>query len=229
MPDVGDMPPQRRDQILSHSVHVIRIELHERIGRPAGVQDLDGLGRARQKEAGHVAGVDRFHQQRKPRLLKTARGITDVADECRAGIRSVHVLGNLASETVELTTAERRGVLDRQIDAGVELGHTIRMTCDAALARRPVARGQVMQHQRLSAVAKRVQDVGGGFGVGKLAFDGREPSAGRGVESFQKRTLREERTQVGGELQSALPAAVIVKAGTLRNISDRSGRMNENR
>lgn len=223
------MPPQHGDEILSHPVHVIRIELHEQIGRTAGLQDFHSLGRPGHKETGHVASIDGFDEEREPRLLKPPCGITEIPNECRPGIGRVHILREPPGQAIELGTAERRGVLDGEIDTGVELRNTVGMAGNSPLARCPVAGRQIVKNKGLLAAAKCVQDVGGGFAVGKLAFDGREPCAGRGVESLEKGTLREERAQIGGELQSALPGAAIVNAGTLRNISDRSGRMKENR
>ncbi len=79
-------------------------------------------------------------------------------------------------------------------------------------------------------LTKGVEQFRGIVLIGELAFDRREPCAGRGVEALEKGTLREERGQIRGKLQSALPtAASAATAGTLRNISARSGRMNEKR
>lgn len=86
-----------------------------------------------------------------------------------------------------------------------------------------------MKDQREAARAECLKKLFRIVRVRELAFDGREARQGRCVESLEKGTLGKERAQVRGEPQSALPPAVMASTGTLRNISLRSGRMNENR
>jgi hypothetical protein len=101
------------------------------------------------------------------------------------------------------------------------------MTGNTALARRPVAGGEIVEHKNEIRLAEARAQVLGVVSVRKLTLDRLEPRGSSRSEAIEKRQLGKERAEVCRKLQSALPATV--STGTLRNISERSGRMNENR
>ena len=86
-----------------------------------------------------------------------------------------------------------------RVDAVLELGGPVGMARDAALARAPVAGGQVVQDLRQAVLVELPPDVVRIVLVGKEVFDAREAGAPRGREAVEEGDLVEEHRQVGGE------------------------------
>ena len=105
--------------------------------------------------------------------------------------------------------------------------NAVGMTGNASFTRSPVAGRQVVKHEGQIVIDQSFPEFADAAGVGELTFNRREPRSRRGGEAIQKGDFGEERRQVCGELQSALPAAG--STDTFLNISARTGKMKEKR
>ena len=93
-----------------------------------------------------------------------------------------------------------------RVDAVLELGDAVGMRRDAALARAPVAGGQVVQDLRQAVLVEPPPDVVRLVLVGKEVFHAREAGAPRGGEAVEEGDLVEEHRQVGGEFRHSAQA-----------------------
>ena len=160
MRDLRKLALDRLRQIAFHDLHVIDVVLKKEIVRSDGADDLDRLGRVAQKEVRDVASVDRFDQQADAGRFELRRGALKIPDERGAHVGRVGAGRRHAGEAIELRAAERRGVVNRAIDAFVEFPHPIRMTGNPAFAGLPVPGRQVVQHLREPVVGERLLERG---------------------------------------------------------------------
>lgn len=179
---------------------MIGVVLHEQI---FGIDLLDqrhGLPRVRQEEAGDVAGVDRLDQQADAGLLQFAGRMAEVFPERVMEAGAFHAVGRDAGEAVDPGAAERAGIVDGPLNALAELSPAVGEHGDAALARGPVARRQVVQHEFEFVAHEALVDRLLGKRVGKQELDAAEAGAGGLFEAVEKVVLVEEQGEVGGEI-----------------------------
>ena len=74
------------------------------------------------------------------------RGEAEVFNKHLAKLRRIGVGGRNADEAIHLAAIERLGVVDGAHDAVAEFVDPIGQYRDAPFARRPIARGQIVQH-----------------------------------------------------------------------------------
>src|SRR6185312_5812772 len=108
-----------------------------------------------------------------------------ILDQRGADARGVRIGRRNARETVDLRTAKRRRVLDRAIDAVAELALPPWNAPDAALARRPIAGGQVVQHLLKTMVAQARNQLFLAVRIRKQVFHRLESCVARGGEAVE--------------------------------------------
>jgi hypothetical protein len=95
-------------------------------------------------------------------------------------------------------------VLERQFHAVLEFADAARVACVAALACRPVAGREIVQHQFQAVALQAAQDLLRLEGVGKQELDGVEAGRAGGGEAFEEAEFVEQQAQVGGESWHAI-------------------------
>ena len=197
--DARQMALDRLRDVLAHHVHVVDVELEEEIFGPDAADDVDRLFGAGKKEAGHVTGVDGFDEQPDAGGIEFRGRVSKVPDH-RLGRRgSIQARRPDPSQAVDPRAAERRRVLYRPLDACFELGDSIGQAGDAALAGRPVARREVVEHLFKAARRQPLLEEALVVAVGKQIFDPLEPAPGRRLESVQELEFIEQHRQIRGE------------------------------
>ncbi len=202
--DVGDARQvllHRRGQLAFHALHVIDVVLQEQVVAAHLVHKGQRLRRAVQVKAGNVEGVDRLDQQTDAVGAKLPGGVTQVADQGGAQHGGVGACRGLARQTVDLGDAQRSGVFDGAGHALAEFIHPVGQAGDAALARIPVARGQVVQHDLHTGLQRGVAHLLRGVGVGKEEFHRLETGFGGSFKTVDERLFGEEHGEVGGKLR----------------------------
>jgi hypothetical protein len=140
------------------------------------------------EETRNVSGVDRLKQQPDPGVLELARGIAEVLDQSGTGCVGGEAFRPDPGKAVDFRTVERRGVVDRPFDARAKLRGPIRMACNAALARRPIAGWQVVEHERESVICEQACQLPFVELVREQELNGVEPrllSCGETAEEWQ--------------------------------------------
>src|SRR5271165_72151 len=160
--DVADAAKLRLDgagEIALHHLRMVDIVLQLQVVGTHGCDDLQRRAGAIHEEPRHVAAVDRLQQQPDAGGFELGRGIAQVVDQRGAGRVRGDTGGQNTGEAVDARTAKRDGVVDGARHPGAELGDPPRMAADAALAARPVAGGQVVQHQGQSVGSQQVGEL----------------------------------------------------------------------
>ena len=122
MRDAAEVGLDGAGEIPLHDLHVVDVVLQKRLSEPTRVDDRQRLPRRVQEEAGNVAGVDRLDQQLDAGVLR-ARGAAKLRFSTKtfSSSRRSTPCRRDAGEAVDLRAAERRGIVDRRVDAVAEL------------------------------------------------------------------------------------------------------------
>ncbi|KAF5293272.1 hypothetical protein FQR65_LT20119 [Abscondita terminalis] len=197
--DARQLLLQRGRQFALGALGVVDVVLHEGVGRAHLVEDGQGLVRAVQVEAGNVEGVDGFDQQAQVGGAQRGGGKAQVLDEGAAQRGGIDAGRRLAGQAVELGHAQGLGIGHGLGHTSAELVDAVRVAGDAALARIPVAGGQVVQHDLQAMGADALLDLLVRMGVGEQELHGLEAGAGGALEAVEERHLGEQHAEVGSE------------------------------
>jgi hypothetical protein len=126
-------------------------------------------------------------------------GESQVLDEGVVQGLGVRALGRDAGQAVDPRAAEGGGVVDRPADPVLELADPIGVAGDAALAGRPIARRQVVQHLAEAALRQLLRELVLLVIVRKEVLHGAEPGAGGGRKAVEEIDLVEQHGEIGGE------------------------------
>ena len=149
-----------RGEFAFHQLHVIDVVLQEQVGRARFGDQIQRLRRPAEVEARNVAGVDRLDQQ--PDARRAAAGPPRSAGwrrTSRAAPSASTPGGAMPDEAIDLRAAERLRVVDRLADAVLEFADPIGEAGDPALAFRPVAGRQIVQHLHERVLARAAPPV----------------------------------------------------------------------
>ena len=130
--------------------------------------------------------------------------MAQVFDQSRVGHRIRDARTRLARHTVELPDPQRLRIGDGAGDAVVELLLPGGVAGDAAIPRRPVARGQVVQDHRNAAGVELRQQHGRRDLVRELHLDGAKAGLSGPPDPVGQGHLGEEHRKVGGETWHAI-------------------------
>ena len=109
-----------------------------------------------------------------------------LAAKVARSLSSVDTRRRDAGEAVHLLAAERGRVFDRLPDTVLELSDAVGMACDAALALRPVAGGEVMQHLNELMPVEPLAELGRGIRVGEQILHALEARLRRRLEAVEE-------------------------------------------
>ena len=149
--------------------------------------------------ARHVDGVDRFHQQRRPDLLRQRRRRAQVRDRRALCIAPRHTGPWNPRQRIEQPGPEaprgRHGVAHRS----QELLLASRQGEEAALSARPVAWRGIEQHELDPVLLQRPLDPRGIELMDEEDLDAPEPRLRGGAKAVVHVQLRPEHGEIGGE------------------------------
>ena len=118
---------------------MIDVVLQRQIAAANLLQNVQGLARGGEIEAGNIPGVDHLHDQPNARCLQFVRSELEVVDECLFGQPGAGTRYGNPRQAVDLGVAQHFGVGNGQIDPGTKLLDPIRVAGDAAFAVGPIA------------------------------------------------------------------------------------------
>ena len=121
------------------------------------------------------------------------------AAEGRVRALARDVRRQLAGQAVQARHAQVDGVLERQADAVLELGHAARIAGEAALSRVPVAWGEIVQDGLQPVAVQPARDLFRFERVREQEFDGLEAGRAGGGEAVEEVDFIEQQAQVGGK------------------------------
>ena len=200
--DVGDARRRRLEparKVPLHDLHVIDVGLQIEIVRLDAADQPQRFVGAIEIEARHVAIVDRFDQQLDAAPFRHVRREGEILEKYRLEDPSIDIRRRDPREAIEPLAAERLGVVERAPEPVAKLVFASRENGEPALARRPVAGGQVEQRLRQSMVGEAAGDVLWVVLVGRHIFDALESDIGGGGEAVEKGLVREEKAEVCGK------------------------------
>jgi hypothetical protein len=186
-------------ELAFHPLRVIDVVLHEQVGRADILDDVERLPRVVQVEARDVVRVDRLDQELDARTRQLARGEAQVLDERRAHARGILARRRDARQAIDLRALERARIVDRLSHAVPEFAHARRLARDAAVALRPIAGRQVVQHLREAVAPQALDQRLLRVGVREQVLDAGEARAHGGVEAVEEIDLVVEQREIGGE------------------------------
>ena len=195
----GEMFLQGARDVALHHLHVVDVVLHEQIARAYVRNELKRLRGPVQEEAGNIDRVDRLDQKLDPLPGERIRGEAQIADQHLVEIDRVRAVRRDADEAVELTAIERLGVVDGARDAVAKLLDPVGQDGDAALARRPIAGGQIVQHLRQPVLVQLLAQLGLVEIIREQIFHPAEARSLGGGEAIEERLLAEQHGEIGGK------------------------------
>ena len=163
--DMGDLRHRRFEtagEVALHHLHMIEIGLQIEIVGLDAAHDAHGLVAAVQKEARHVAGVDRLDQEPDAALARRVGGKGEVGDECLFEGGSTGVGRRNAGEAIEARAAEFLGIIESPRDAVAELGFAPGEDSSSAFASLPVSGGQVEERLGQTVIGEPPGDIARG-------------------------------------------------------------------
>ena len=199
-------------QLAFRALGMVDVVLHKGIGGVHFIQNVQRLVRAVQVEAGNVEGIDGLDQQAQLGHLERRCGKAQVVHQGAAQGGGIHASGRLAHQAVELGHAQRVGIGHRLGHASAELVYPAGVAGDAALARIPVARRQVVQNNLQAGGIEPLLDLFDGMGVRKQKLHGLKAGLGGALKAIEKRHFGKQHAEVGSKTGHGVSP---IKKGTI--------------
>jgi hypothetical protein len=180
---------------------MINIVLQEQIRTGSFGDDVQRLLAGIEEIAGHIIEIDRLDQQRNAVRRQQGGCVAQIVQigaarqfRCQSGRQ-------FACHTVQAGYAECQRIVERLLHAVAEFRHALRIASHAALARIPVTRRQVEQHQLQLMVVQALGQFVRRIRIREQQLDAVETGRPRQRKALQERHLVKQHRQIGSELR----------------------------
>ena len=206
----GQILPDLHCHIALNNLTVVQIHLYFQVGCTHLLNDFMRVVLPVQKKAGNVPRVDRFDQHITPLLCRFSGRPAQVGDVGGAHLLAGHALGNQAGHQMKARAVQCLDIVQRQTDAGPELGLPPRQASNTTAAAFPrssdggtvnTARGGVEQGLLQVVCAEPGRQHFFVPLVGKQKFHRLETIQGSGFKTVEEGHLGVHHGQVGSKFR----------------------------